>query len=205
MKKLRRAWLITAFEPFASRNENNSALVLEEIKKLVAENSVSEEWDYDFYYFILPVEYDRCFDVLLSELKELKTKKISVEGLLALGEGHEEFKIETQANNLDDVAELSDNVGVRRTAVKIFDDLPTDASLPLRLPFDAFSRIRSSKNPGYYICNHLCARMSRNFGPTSDLPYFGFIHVPRAGLGGMFTAEICAAIIVNSFKKIQTS
>lgn len=200
--KAQRAWLITAFEPFAGRADNNSVLVLEEIKKLVRETPVAEQWPFDFHYLVLPVEYDRCFSVLLEEIQLLKKKNINLEGILSIGEGHEEFKIETQANNLDDVTELSDNAGIRRTAIKIFEDLASDAHLPLRFPFEAFARIRSSKNPGYYICNHLCARMSREFGGSDTIPYFGFVHVPRVGFGGMFTAEICAAMLVNGFKKI---
>ncbi len=197
-----RHWLITAFEPFAGRADNNSMFVLNEIKKLESENASLPEWNFQFHYALLPVQYDQCFEILLQEKNRLEKKGIRLEGIMSLGEGHEEFKVETQANNLDDVPELSDNAGVRRTAQKIFADLPEDALLPLRFPMEAFARIRSSKNPGFYICNHLCAKMSRTFGATPDLPYFGFVHVPKVGSGGMFTADLCAAMIVNSFKKI---
>jgi hypothetical protein len=40
------------------------------------------------------------------------------------------------------------------------------------------------------------------YAATEKHPFFGFIHVPRTGMGGIFTADVCAAIIVNGFKKI---
>jgi len=59
---------------------------------------------------------------------------------------------------------------------------------------------RKLKSPGFFVCNHLCARMGMEFSDQNK-PYFGFIHVPRTGMGGIFTAEVCAAVIVNGFKK----
>ena len=202
MKK--RNWLITAFEPFAGRETNNSITVLEEIKKLEAENAQNPEWMYSFHYQVLPVAYDLCFDEVKAKVLDLHQNGISLGGILSIGEGHEEFKIETQANNLDDVAELSDNRGVTRVNAQIFKDLPADATLPLRFPFESFARIRSSKNPGFFICNHLCARMSRESELLPEAPFFGFIHVPKTGSGGMFTPDVCAAVIVNGMKKIES-
>ena len=200
--KATRHWLITAFEPFAGRKVNNSMTVLGEIKKLETENGSDAAWNYKFHYAILPVVYKNCFSVLEEQVSNLLKSGIKLEGILNLGEGAEEFKLETQANNLDDVAEVSDNSGETRTNKKIFKDYPIDMPLPLRFPFEAFARIRSSKSPGFFICNHLCAEMSVNYGKSDRIPYFGFIHVPKTGSGGMFTADVCAAVIVNGFKKI---
>lgn len=197
---MKRAWLITAFEPFAGRSVNNSELVLNEIKKLYAKNSSESGWPFEFHFAILPTEYDTCFTILMNEFGSLQKNGIQLEGVLSLGEGAEEFKLETQANNLDDVPNFPDNKGVVRVGQKIFPKLK-DEFIPLRFPFEAFSRIRSSKSPGYYICNHLCARMGVEFA-ESNKPHFGFIHVPQKGMGGIFTADVCAAIIFNSFKKI---
>ena len=189
---MKRAWLITAFEPFAGRPENNSQTVLSEIKKLAGDS---------FYYHILPTEYDQCFTELMNQIELLQKQNIQLEGILSLGEGAEEFKIETQANNLDDVPNFPDNKGVTRTGKKIFPKLKSE-TIPLRFPFEAFARIRSSKSPGYFVCNHLCARMGMEFKDESK-PLFGFIHVPRTGMGGIFKADVCAAMIVNGFKKIS--
>ena len=200
----RRHWLMSAFEPFANREKNNSLQVLEEIKKLTLEVRPSEKGPFQFHYLVLPVEYETCFQILKDETLKLQKNGINLEGILALGEGAEEFKIETQANNLDDVPEVPDNKGETRSAHKIFAEYSEEHLLPLRFPFEAFSRIRSSKNPGYYICNHLCAKMSYHFGKTNEIPYFGFIHVPQTGSGGVFTPDVCATVILNSFKKIKT-
>ena len=175
---------------------------MEEIRKLGSENAANPDWQYEFHYQLLPVAYDLCFEELKSKVLELHEKGVIFSGILSIGEGHEEFKIETQANNLDDVAELSDNRGVTRVNAPIFKDLPADDPLPLRFPFESFSRIRSSKNPGFFICNHLCARMSRAAESLPGAPFFGFIHVPKTGSGGMFTPDVCAAVIVNGMKKI---
>ena len=160
------------------------------------------EWPFTFHYAVLPTQYDVCFDRLKAELKKIESTGVKIEGVLSIGEGAEEFKIETQANNLDDVPNFPDNAGVTRVLKRIFEDLPKTATLPLRFPFAAFGRIRSSINPGFYICNHLCAKMSREWSADESAPHAGFIHVPRAGEGGVFTADVCAAMIVNGFKKL---
>ena len=204
-KAVKRHWLITAFQPFAGRPNNNSQVVLEEISKLAQENSQNPEWEFELHTHTLPVEYDHCYLALMSHVGVLKEKGIQLEGVLSIGEGAEEFKLETQANNLDDVAEFADNRGVTRVNQKIFTDLSAADTIALRFPFEAFSRIRTSKSPGFYICNHLCAKVGREWAPNTQAPYFGFIHVPRSGMGGMFTPDVCAAVIVNGFKKIPNS
>ena len=196
----KKSWLITAFDPFSGRKVNNSNLVLDEIKKLVSESA--DEFPFQFFYLLLPTLYDTCFDELEIEVKRLQASGVRLEGILSLGEGSEEFKLETQANNLDDVAEIADNAGVKRKGQKIFKDLDANQTIPLRFPFEAFARIRTSKSPGFYICNHLCAKAGRKFGEDPSAPFFGFIHVPKAGQGGMFTPDVCASIIVNGFRKL---
>lgn len=198
---MKKKWLITSFEPFDGRSDNNSQLVVSEMKKIVADLNPTE-WPFEFYYSVLPVEYDRCYAFLKDELTRFEKEGHRFDGILSIGEGAEEFKLETQANNIDDVPTLSDNAGVTRTEKVIIKDLDKNAVIPLRFPFEAFGRIRTSKNPGYYICNHLTARMGYEYAPNAKAPFFGFIHVPRTGQGGVFTADVCAAMIVNGFKKI---
>jgi pyrrolidone-carboxylate peptidase len=198
---MKQQWLITAFDAFAGRPENNSGTVLDEIRKLAESLASDPQWNYDFHYRVLPTVYDHSQTVLMDVINTLEKEGVKLAGVLSLGEGAEEFKLETQANNLDDVAGFPDNKGVTRVEKKIFADLDADDVIPMRFPFEAFARIRTSKSPGFFVCNNLCARMAREFSkPTA--PYFGFIHVPRTGMGGIFSAEICAAIIVNGFKKL---
>jgi pyrrolidone-carboxylate peptidase len=200
--KIVRHWLIAAFEPFAGRKQNNSLTVQTEFQKLEQIEMDAKSWLFQFHYVVLPVEYKRCFLVLDEKVKQLAQIGIAIEGVLAIGEGAEEFKLETQGHNLDDVPELADNAGEIRSGKKIHDDYPIEAPFALRFPFEAFSRIRSSKNAGFYICNHLCVEMSYHYGKDDKISYFGFIHVPKTGSGGMFTADVCASVILNGFKKI---
>jgi pyrrolidone-carboxylate peptidase len=197
---MKSTWLITAFEPFAGRPENNSQAVLKEIRKLVDAKVSETDWNFEFHYKTLPTEYDTCHTTLMEQIKLLQKQGVKIAGVLSLGEGAEDFKLETQANNFDDVPGFPDNKGVIRVEQKIFSDHADDV-IPMRFPFEAFGRIRTSKSPGFYVCNHLCAKMAKEFS-TEKHPFFGFIHVPRTGMGGIFTADVCAAIIVNGFKKI---
>ncbi|NDF13974.1 hypothetical protein EB061_01455, partial [bacterium] len=173
----KRHWLITAFEPFGGRTNNNSKTVMDELVNLSARFEPNPEDALVFHCRVLPVEYDRCATQIFDEIARLQSMGIRLEGVLSLGEGAEEFKLETQANNLDDVPDFADNRGVIRTGRKIYDDLDEDAVIPLRFPFEAFSRIRSSKNPGFFVCNHLCARVGRELAARqeseTDAPWFG--------------------------------
>jgi len=172
------------------------------MREVIRLSKLDTDLAFSLHPFLLPVEYDRCTEALLEQVDSFASKGIRIEGVLSIGEGAEEFKIETRANNLDDVPDLADNSGIIRSKSPIFKDIAPGDSIPLRFPFDAFSRIRSSVNPGYFICNHLCARMAHHWQDPVD-PWFGFIHVPRSGMGGMFTAELCAAVILNGLKKIK--
>lgn len=199
-----RHWLITAFEPFGGRPSNNSKTVLDEIKTLARQNEGAEEWGFKIHTSVLPVEYDRCHEELTRAQEDLLKEGILLQGILSLGEGDSEFKLETQANNMDDVEGFPDNAGVIRTRRTIIQDFPPDEVLPLKFPFEAFSRIRPSKSPGYFVCNHLCARMAHESSKKLDAPVFGFIHVPKTGAGGMFTPDVCARVIVNGLKKLSS-
>ena len=199
-----RHWLITAFEPFGGRPANNSKTVLDEIEALTRNFEGNEEWGFKIHTTVLPVEYDRCHEALTCAQEHLLKEGIQLQGILSLGEGDSEFKLETQANNMDDVEGFPDNAGVIRTRRTIIQDYPPDEILPLRFPFEAFSRIRTSKSPGYFVCNHLCARMAHETSKKPDAPFFGFIHVPKTGAGGMFTPDVCAQVIVNGLKKFSS-
>ncbi len=198
-----RHWLITAFEPFAGRSINNSQTTLNEIKsRAMVRESDQVDWPYHFHYLTLPTLYDRCAEVLIQEVARLESTGIKLEGVLSIGEGADAFKLETQANNLDDVENYPDNAGISRVQEVIFSDLDAQAKIPLRFPFEMFSKIRTSTSPGFFICNHLCAKMGREFADAKK-PFFGFIHVPKTGEGGMFTADLCAEVILVGFSKMS--
>jgi pyrrolidone-carboxylate peptidase len=147
---------------------------------------------FELHTKILPTEYETCELVLLGELTRIQKEHGSVDGILSLGEGREEFKIETQANNMDHAPNTADNAGVVRNRQVIFTQLPE--ALPLSFGFDAFE-IERSINPGFFVCNHLCARMSVRQHQDPQFPRFGFIHVPRLEFTPHWTTEQCAKII----------
>lgn len=181
-----RSWLLSAFDPFLNRPANHSMQVLDAIQKLNRDPAL------EIHTVLLPTEYDRCEGVLLAEIAKLNSQGVQLTGVLSIGEGHEDFVIETQANNLDHSAQ-EDNVGIVRTQQKIFQN--RDDILKMDFPVDRF-KIQKSLNPGFFVCNHLCARMmvAREKDPT--LPVFGFVHVPRHDLTHKFSTEDCARSIL---------
>jgi pyrrolidone-carboxylate peptidase len=203
---MRKHWLIAAFEPFAGRGQNNSKNVIDEMQNVIGPEGsdlmADDRWNHVFHYEVLPVVYSKCFSALTARIQALKAEGITLEGVLGIGEGFEEFKMETQAHNIDDVPGFHDNAGDARTAVAIFSDMPLGAPMPLRFPTEAFGRIRRSTSAGYFVCNHLAAEMAHAWGKGKDPAFFGFIHVPRVGEGGVFTADVCASMIVNGFKRL---
>jgi pyrrolidone-carboxylate peptidase len=198
---MKKHWLITAFDPFAGRAKNNSQTTLEEMQRLAEVREKNAEWPFRFHYLVLPTEYDRSSQLLLAEVSRLEKMGVKIDGVLSLGEGADEFKLETQAHNLDDVENYPDNAGVVRTRHLPLKD-HAEHIIPLRFPYEAFGKIRTSKNAGYFVCNNLSAWMGREYA-SEQKPYFGFIHVPREGMGGIFTAELCAEIILIGFSKIK--
>lgn len=195
MKK--RSWLLTAFDPFLDRKVNHSMIVMERVLGL--NRALPPEATLGLRSYVLPTEYDRCELVLVAEIYRLQQEGVELEGVLSLGEGKEEFKIETQANNLDHSPTYVDNAGVVRVQQKIFGD--RDAVLPLSFPVERF-RIETSINPGFFVCNHLCARMAvaRELDPA--MPPFGFIHVPRSDLTHKYDTDHCARVVLEGLRAI---
>jgi pyrrolidone-carboxylate peptidase len=191
----RPAWLVSAFEPFLNREFNQSMRVLDELIQIHRTSSAP----FDLHTLVLPTEYDRCALVLLAEIERLKTKGVTLTGVLSMGEGREDFKIETQANNMDHAPNLADNSGSIRNQQRIF---PIEAdTLPLDFPYEKFE-IDLSMSPGFYVCNHLCARMAMATRKDPTLPMFGFIHVPRLEFNPHFTTKGCAQTIYQGLQRI---
>lgn len=182
------SWLLTAFEPFLDRAANHSMTVLEKILAMNGHPGL------ELHSIVLPTEYDRCDLVLQAEIYRLQESGVQLSGVLSLGEGKDEFKIETQANNLDHAPAFTDNAGIVRTQSKIFKD--RDAIIPFSFPVERFA-IATSLNPGFFVCNHLCARMAVALEKDPALPPFGFVHVPRSDLAQKYPTEHCARVILE--------
>jgi pyrrolidone-carboxylate peptidase len=187
-----RSWLLTAFDPFLDRTVNHSMAVLDKIL------AMNRDPELRIHSLILPTEYDRCALVLQAEIRRLQEAGVRLEGVLSIGEGREEFKIETQANNLDHSPSFTDNAGIVRVQTKIFPE--REEVLPFSFTFDRFE-IPASMNPGFFVCNHLCARMAIARDQDPGLPPFGFIHVPRSDLADRYSTEHCAQVILEGLTR----
>jgi pyroglutamyl-peptidase len=163
--------LVTGFEPFGGASLNPSQLLVE---KLAKENLP----DVDLSTVILPVEFDRAAQLLLSTINE-----ISPEVVICFGqaEGRSSITPEKIAINLDD-ARIADNSGDARKQKAIvvggadgyFSTLPlermvsaiNDAGVPASLSLSA----------GSFVCNHIFYRMQHAL--LGQGIQSGFIHLP---------------------------
>lgn len=168
--------LITAFEPFGGRKENNSALVAKELAA-----NFAKDWDYKIC--VLPVEYDRAAVEAKKCFEALGNKPALV---LSTGEGDCTVRAEIRAHNLDDTPGFPDNGGLIREKHVIEAGAPPHQPLTLPVPAMVCAAkaagkpvVRASVSPGYFVCNATAFRLARYFAPKA-MP-FGFVHLPVAG------------------------
>ena len=180
--------LVSAFEPFAGRQENRSRVVLEELARAL------EGTDIEVIPCILPVVYDRATEVL----QDCLGRSGPVDFVLGLGEGGCALTLETAAQNRDDTPGLADNAGQIRRGTPILRGTPDSLGLyfPVErlycgLPNDFRERVELSRSPGAFVCNNTAYRMAHTLG--EDLP-FTFIHVPPASCAQPAGREVAQAL-----------
>jgi pyroglutamyl-peptidase len=127
---------------------------------------------------VVPVEWERSWEVLRGAIREVRPDAVLQVGLHA---GADRFRIETTAFN-ERAMDRPDAAGRLPETVAIRAGPP---SLRARLPTEALERelrragldVGLSADAGRYLCNetlyHLCLE-----GPTLGLRYFGFVHTP---------------------------
>lgn len=163
--------LITGFEPFGGASLNPSQLLVE---KLAKENLPGVELS----TVILPVEFDRASELLLSTIKEISPKVVICFGQ---AEGRSSITPEKIAINLDD-ARIADNSGDARKQKAIvvggadgyFSTLPLEKMLSALNTAEVPASL--SLSAGSFVCNHIFYRMQNALlgqGVKS-----GFIHLP---------------------------
>lgn len=155
--------LISAFESFDGRNINIS----EEVLKLLDDN---------YYKVLIPVSYNKCFDIL----KE-KINNINPDIIICLGEAikREEITIESRAINLRS-ASISDNDGIKYENEIIIDG--KDEYLYSTLPIEKIisnTNIKESNSAGTYVCNNLLFELLNYNNSLNNKKMCGFIHLPR--------------------------
>lgn len=172
----KRRVLITAFEPFDGREENNSTRIANMMK---AHPELFP--DMEITVCTLPVVYDEATAVALACMDRMTEKPDMV---LSMGEVGCKIQLETSAGNMDDVPGAPDNAGNVRSDRVIVEGGPARLgfSFPAQAMFCALSPeerklvdVSASMN---YVCNNTAFLLGHKLR-GSGIPH-GFIHVPTA-------------------------
>jgi pyroglutamyl-peptidase len=163
--------LISGFEPFGGYNLNSSQLVVEAISK---ESFTGLE----LFTVILPVDFDKAADALLSKVKE-----INPEIIIAFGqaEGRKALTPEKIAINLDS-ARIPDNAGelrvnkaiIEKGADGYFSTLPIEKMVEAVKECGLESEI--SLSAGAFLCNHIFYHLQHQLLERGIKS--GFVHLP---------------------------
>ena len=163
--------LISGFEPFGGSNLNSSQLVVEAISK----ESFS---GLDLFTVVLPVEFGKAADVLLSKVKE-----IDPEIIIAFGqaEGRKALTPEKIAINLDS-ARIPDNAGelrvnkviIEKGADGYFSTLPIEKMVKAVKECGLESEV--SLSAGAFLCNHIFYHLQHKLLESGIKS--GFVHLP---------------------------
>lgn len=173
----KRRILVTSFEPFDGRPENNSTRIA---------NAMKEHPELfpgiEVTFCVLPVVYDEGAKTALGCLDAMDPKP---DMMLSLGEVGCKIQLETNAINKDDVPGAPDDAGnIRsdRTIVeggpdKLGFDFPGQAMYCALSPEErAHVEPSTSMN---YVCNNTAYRLGTAMRGTGIR--YGFVHVPTAG------------------------
>ena len=168
---IERRVLISGFEPFGGSNLNSSQLVVEAISK----ESFS---GLDLFTVILPVEFGKAADVLLSKVKE-----IDPEIIIAFGqaEGRKALTPEKIAINLDS-ARIPDNAGELRVNKAIIEKGADGyfSTLPIEKMVEAVKECglesEVSLSAGAFLCNHIFYHLQHKLLESGVKS--GFVHLP---------------------------
>ena len=168
---IERRVLISGFEPFGGSNLNSSQLVVEAISK---ESFTGLE----LFTVILPVEFGKAADVLLSKVKE-----IDPEIIIAFGqaEGRKALTPEKIAINLDS-ARIPDNAGelrvnkviIEKGADGYFSTLPIEKMVKAVKECGLESEV--SLSAGAFLCNHIFYHLQHKLLESGVKS--GFVHLP---------------------------
>lgn len=170
----KRRVLITAFEPFDGREENNSTRIANMMK---AHPELFP--GIEITVCTLPVVYDEATASALACLDRMDEKPDLV---LSLGEVGCKVQLETSAGNMDDVAGAPDNAGNVRSDRVIVPGAPARLgfSFPAQAMFCALSaeerKAVDVSNSMNYVCNNTAYLLGHKLRGTGI--QHGFVHVP---------------------------
>lgn len=168
---IERRVLISGFEPFGGSILNSSQLVVEAISK---ESFTGLE----LFTVILPVEFGKAADVLLSKVKEIDPEIIITFGQ---AEGRKALTPEKIAINLDS-ARIPDNAGELRVN-KVIIEKGADgyfSTLPIEKMVEAVKECglesEISLSAGAFLCNHIFYHLQHKLLESGVKS--GFVHLP---------------------------
>ena len=161
-------WILTAFEPFAGRPRNASAVILDQVE------------DERITTRLLPV----IFDALADQLSDLLASRPRVLILMGEAGAQRDVRVERIALNILDARDRPDNAGVAVEERPVVPGQPLaraatwDADKVVRVLRAHRIPTRKSYHAGSYACNQalylaLCAAATRDLATR-----IGFLHVP---------------------------
>ena len=165
--------LITGFEPFGRICVNPSWEAVKQVAERPGKNVAVRK-------MLLPVEYEKCADLLLETAVQYRPDVILCVGVAA---NRSAVTPEYVAVNVKD-SSTPDNAGKTCIFEKIIDE--GDAALYTNLPItDVLDAIHSAGVPaapsfdaGTYVCNNLFYRLMNDIKYNGKKIYGGFLHVP---------------------------
>lgn len=162
--------LLSAFEPFGNDDINASEIVIEKIPDVIGDIRIKK--------IILPVVYEKAFDLLSSHIRKFKPDFVICMGQAG---GRSNITIEKVALNVNS-SMMADNEGNVRLDQSIMTegDLAYTSTLPVsNLLLACKADIAStSYSAGTFVCNDLFYRMMHDIRVSSLNCKAGFIHLP---------------------------
>ena len=162
--------LLSAFEPFGNDDINASEIVIEKIPDVIGDIRIKK--------IILPVVYEKAFDLLSSHIRKFKPDFVICMGQAG---GRSNITIEKVALNVNS-SMMADNEGNVRLDQSIMTegDLAYTSTLPVsNLLLACKADIASiSYSAGTFVCNDLFYRMMHVIRVSSLNCKAGFIHLP---------------------------
>ena len=134
----------------------------------------------------LPTEFGASLRALRAAIRETGPSLVVCTGLAG---GRKELSLERVAINVDD-ARIADNIGAQPVDARIAARGPAAyfTTLPIKAMLAALEKqgipAHVSQTAGTFVCNHVFYGLMHALRRTPGVRG-GFIHVPRAGRGGM--------------------
>ncbi|MFC0015342.1 MULTISPECIES: pyroglutamyl-peptidase I [Allobacillus] len=167
--------LLTGFEPFLNFSENPTMNIVKNLHN-------TEIAGYQVVGKILPVDYKKSGDAIITLIKEVKPDAVVSLGLAG---GRNQITPERIAINCNE-SDQPDNAGNKPKGEQIHTDGPDGifSTLPIQQMVDRLYEAgfpaKISNSAGTYLCNHVMYRALYYFQQNNERVPTGFIHMPAS-------------------------